>query len=132
MEMCLIWLLSFLAFWPLSSWSLGFLAFGLWLFCFLDFWWLLLAFGFVALLVVAFVALAFRILSIISNTPASPAFRFCFFFFIFIFGLWLLTAHVSVNRKVAPPPQPPRFLVGPLFGFVMISKGKPKTLKEPQ
>ena len=93
---CLVWLLSFLACWPLSSWSLDFLAFGLWLFGFLAFW--LLGFsacGFLALLFVAFVALAFPH----SQHHQSHPHQFLAF--------WIFGWRLPVDGRGSPPPNPP-------------------------
>ena len=78
----LIWLLSFLDFWHLASWSVGFFSFWLlfffsFLLFFLVFW--LLAFGFTVLWLRLSASSASP-----SNTPASPAFGFL------DFGWWLL------------------------------------------
>ena len=85
------WLLAFVflepglfSFWLVAFWFLGFLALG-----FLDFW--LLAFW---LYFVAFMALAFRIFSITSNTPASPPFGFLDF--------WLVCVCLAQNVSLGP------------------------------
>ena len=97
----------FLAGLPLSSWSLDVLAFGLWRFGFLAFGFLTLLFG----------------LSASSASPVTLSIT-GFWLFGFLVGGFVPPMFLSMGG-LPPPPKPPLFFVGPLFGFVMTSKGKP-------
>ena len=136
--------LNYLSFWSrfvswivpsLASWLLGFLAsrlLGFW-FCWLWAFGLLGLLGFVGFVVFFPVA-----------PPASPAFRFEDGWWLLgsqVLGVgfladWslslehLLTCNHALNCCFLQPP-PPRFFIGPLFGFGM-TLGKPEASKELQ